>query len=161
MINATRNCLYPEIRFNSTRARELFEHLLCYLHEQDILYLVNYEGTTTARLSRLLKVADTYLQEEYSKRLIYKKPFHSKKKVLLQESINTIKEHLKAPNTAVILSTNEHWIVARKVTNKSIHFSDSDGSSFALIRNITFEEEPNKTHQFIPNSLFLIMVEDV
>jgi hypothetical protein len=130
VINATRLAAWPAERLTKRDCHDLFKALASVLDADGRLLQVLTEGSFYPTLSRLLRVADRWLEAEFDLRIRFTRPYHLSHPARSAEILRQLARHLGTAQTAAIMCLREcsaeHWTVAGSVTrSRSLRLFDS------------------------------------
>jgi hypothetical protein len=154
----------PLRRFDKLRAELLLFSLTRYLERGRMLSWVFATGTTTQRMSQLLKHASRYLRVSYDTELVWTKPFHRDKSAQPRAIAKTIREHLNRPYSAVIIKVLwgfEHWTVIAwaKDTGFKLVESECDRQAWISTRRRVTWQRALHISRIVPTSVFLVRLQ--
>lgn len=144
--------------------KALFAELNDYAVKELGLLSLSSQGMGLKGMIWLLRTAQTYMSETHAITITIHRPFALKRPNSNNDIIDTITEHLRSPNTAVITAVYgklNHWCVIKDLKKKHVILFDSDRLSQLPLNTIqkplnTIIKQPHSNVQ--TGSIMLISV---
>jgi len=149
VVNAVRLAALPKQTIGRAKSKALIDAIARALGPK--LAKIFEHGTED--LEPILRAADAWISDNYGQKLEFSRPFRGKRRLPTPGELKEeMSGHLAKPNTAVIVSTSEHWTVVQRATNKRVILFDSDGHTFFRLD----KQKPTNAGRILLGQVFLL-----
>ena len=163
--NAVRLVASDRCRISSTHSSSLFRALTDDLDKQGCLRSAFNDGVGINSVCRLLRVSNSWLQDNFRFGIRYNRPWLRYKDIAFSEMHAQIVEHIAQPSNTVIAciySSWDHYSIIKNASASVYHLFDSSNHKQLPIKKCTSQEpkDASKPHWIYPPHQFFISLTD-